>query len=166
MRAVSYFLGVFNLVIMSFGCSADLAQRCAEQFPCRDSVVVTQQIRIDTAYAGPWMFVDTDTVPCPPSDSGTLIVRRDTIRIPVQKTVFKYEYLDTCHITSNTAYEAQLQQKINQLSKELKARQNEVNRERERVAASRAYKWISWLLIAALVAALGYIITRSLKFRI
>ncbi|HMN89788.1 MAG TPA: hypothetical protein PKD70_11185 [Saprospiraceae bacterium] len=157
---VEWVLGCL-LCLFIIGChSADLAQRCAANFPCADSVIVVNRIRVDTVSSGPWFFVHTDTVPCPASDSVTIIIRRDTSFVPVQKKIVQFEYVDTCYKYRNTAYEALLAKEIEALNKQLNEKTREVNKARERMATARVYRGITWFLVLAMI---GLIALRGKK---
>lgn len=160
-----YFM-LIGFVLVFAGCSADLAQRCAEQFPCRDSVIVKQKVLHDTIQLGPWWIAETDSVPCPPSDTGIMLILIDTVFVPKFIKIVEWRYKDTCIVQHDSAREAYLKQIIAQLQTDLKERENDVQKALRKAEKGKPYKWISWLLILALVALLGYIVTRSLKFKL
>lgn len=151
---------VFHSVILVFGfigflgCSPELAQRCAEAFPCRDSLVIEERIVTDTITAGPWMFVHTDTVPCPPSDTPSVVIRLDTVRFPVIRHAVEFRYIDTSKVVVDVSQQTALRQRILDLEHELKAA-------RHAASSARPYKTIAWLLILAVSSALAFIVIKS-----
>jgi hypothetical protein len=142
--------------IFLLGCSPELARRCAEAFPCRDSLVIQEHIVHDTVTAGPWMFVHTDTVPCPPSEEPGIVIRRDTIRIPVVRTAVEFRYIDTSKVVVDVAAQTALRERILELESLLSSAKHTAS-------AARPYKSIAWLLILAIIAALAFIVTKTLK---
>lgn len=102
------------------------------------------------------MFVHTDTVPCPPSEEPGIVIRRDTIRIPVVRTAVEFRYIDTSKVVIDVAAQTALRQRILDLESQLA---NAIHAG----SANKPYKNIAWLLILAIIAALAFIVTKTLK---
>jgi len=149
---------VIALAIAATACNTnkDLARRCAEAYPCQDSLIIQDTTIHDTIAIGPLWATVQDTVVCPPSDTVTISSAPRQVLIPVTRVAIEYQVRDTCYIRTDAANEAALQNEIATLRDQLETAE-------QRLASARPYKYITWGLLALLVALLAYVITKALK---
>jgi hypothetical protein len=63
-----------------------LASTCAEQYPCKDSLVVKKVTKTDTLEL--WdTYVEHDTIECPPSKDGVTLIETDTVYLKGHKVI-------------------------------------------------------------------------------
>lgn len=156
MTRYSIYLFIIIVSCCFAGCSADLAQRCASLYPCRDSIIVSEKIIHDSIPVGPWWLTVSDSVKCPVDTVERWQTFTKTITVPVRKVEFKYLVRDTCFLRIDEAAISQLQATNSDLRRQL---------EKEKVKAAKVGPWrlVSIILISLLVLALAYIIGKMLK---
>jgi hypothetical protein len=102
------------LLIASCGVSKkDLAKACAEQYPCKDSLVVKETTKTDTLEL--WdTYVETDTIECPPSKEGVTLIDTDTVYLKGHKVVITRTVMDSTWYRTDQAALVAMQQDLDQ----------------------------------------------------
>jgi hypothetical protein len=105
--------------ILLFGCNpnAKLAQKCAEQYPCEDSLTVREITRTDTVELTDTYIEYLDTTICPPSANGVTVIDIDTVRVPGRKVVITRTVMDSTWYRLDQAALAVMQQDLDEADK-------------------------------------------------
>lgn len=150
------------LLLQSCISNRKLAQRCADAFPVRDTIIYIDHYLSDTVYIPGFDQLDTLFVPCPPNEPDTLI--KQVIRrvqapgkiIRVQKIVRDTVKLDID--SAIRAANAELRVKLDELRAQNKIATAKLNESRRGRGV-----WFPWLLVGALVALILWLTFRKKK---
>lgn len=151
----SVFILYLGFIVMCTGCSS-LAKRCAQLYPCRDSIVVNTKTIHDSIPIGPWLFTVVDSVPCNPDTIIRYQKYERTITVPERIVKFKYLVQDTCFIRVDAAQADLLKHQNDTLRRQLEKAMAKANK-------IGPWRFISMFLILLLIASGTYIIRKSLK---
>jgi hypothetical protein len=92
---------------------SELAKECAEQYPCKDSLVVVETTKTDTFEL--WdTYVEIDTIDCPPSTNGVTLIDTDTVYLKGHKVVITRTVRDSTWYRTDQAALAAMQQDLDQ----------------------------------------------------
>jgi hypothetical protein len=110
-------LAAFALLVASCNPNTKLAQKCAEQYPCKDSLVIWEVSVLDTVEL--WdTYMETDTIECPPSREGVTLIDYDTVFLKGHKVVITRTVKDSTHWRIDQAHIASLALEIEGLQQQ------------------------------------------------
>lgn len=137
----------FLMLMLIFSCNRkmDLAKKCAELFPPRDSVRIDTIVATDTLIIPDTWIEVIDTTDCPPSDTATVKIK--TILVPVPGDTIRIEIpvIDTNIIfMPDSAMIWYLESQITKLKKE-----------NTKLESKLGNRWPVWILVAILPIATG-----------
>lgn len=122
MKGVTPLFGLITglVICLTSACgvpAAKLASKCAEQFPCKDSLVVRQVTKTDTLEITD-TYIEYDTIDCPPSKDGVTLIDVDTVYIKGKKIVITRTVTDSTFWRIDQAQMASLAQEIEGLQQQ------------------------------------------------
>jgi outer membrane murein-binding lipoprotein Lpp len=135
-----------------------LAERCAKEYPCADTVIVVERTQTDTLYLAGYDQIDTVSVPCPPNLTDTVLVSvvRE-VRIPGRVVPVTTIVRDTVTARIDSALRvayAELNAAYQQLEKDAAQAKTQLREARR----SGGRSWWPWLLVGVLVALVAYLV--------
>lgn len=151
---------VAALILTSCGTTArklTLAERCAQEYPCRDTTVVLERVHTDTLFLAGYDQVDTVSVPCPPGLPDTVLVSviRE-VRIPGKVIPVTVIHRDTVTARIDSALRvayAELNAAYAQLEKDATQAKSALREARRTTGRN----WWPWLLVGVLSALVIYL---------
>ncbi len=114
MQSTLFALAALALLMASCNNANKLAQKCAEQYPCKDSLTVRETTRTDTVELTDTYIEYIDTTVCPPSTNGVTLIDTDTVWLKGQKIVITRTVRDSTWWRLDQAALAAMQQDLEQ----------------------------------------------------
>jgi hypothetical protein len=111
-------IGLVICLVSACGVPANkLASTCAEQYPCKDSLVVKQVTKTDTLEL--WStYIELDTIDCPPSKDGVTLIEPDTVPLNGHKVIITRTVRDSTWWRIDQAHIAALANEIEGLEQQ------------------------------------------------
>jgi len=161
MKTEIFLVSVLLFIFAGCGTTArklTLAERCAQEYPCRDSTIILEHVLTDTLYLAGYDQIDTVQVPCPPNLTDTVMVSvvRE-VRIPgkvIPVTIVQRDTVTARIDSALRAAYAELNAAYTQLEKD--AQQAKTALKEARRSSGRS--WWPWLLVGALVVLIYYLL--------
>ena len=140
---------VLMLVFQSCSSSKQLAKKCAERFPVKDSTIIIE--KIDTTY----VTVKGDTIKVPCKDGDSIVYVKAVC--PPKKVATVTKYKEKIVYQENTGKVEHLQNVILDLNKELSKTQDKLEDKQESLST---FKKATGILLTILLALVAYRIMR------
>lgn len=135
-----------------------LAEKCAQAYPCRDSIVIVPRTYTDTIMLAGYDDTVTVSVPCPPNLT-------DTLHFPVIRTIHTSAKYIPIKITVQDTVTARLDSALRVAYAELQLKYLDVSNQaaqyqiqRNEARKSQGRSWWPWVLVGILSAAILYLV--------
>lgn len=163
MRYHLFFIIIAGFFLASCGATRNkmtLAEKCATQYPCRDTTIFVDRVHTDTLIIPGLDQVDTVIVACPPNltDTLRLTVFRE-VKTPARFVPVKVTFRDTITAKLDSALRVanmELHAKYAQLQSEIAVSKSKLQ-EARRASGRALWHWIIVGLLAALIVYLVFV---------
>jgi hypothetical protein len=145
-KALRYaaYLFTFYLLLFTFNSCippGKLPQRCADQFPCRDSLILRDRWVHDTITFPDYQFEYIDTTHCPPNLVDTLLIIKERIRtVPGPVVAITVPCQDSIIYRRDTALETLLKEQLSAGDATIRSLQRKADR-------LSAWRWVACALL-------------------
>jgi hypothetical protein len=118
-----------------------LPQRCADQFPCRDSAIVRERIITETISYPDVVYEFIDTTVCPPNLPDSVIIIKERVKTIPGKTIsIKVPCQDSIIYRRDTALETLLKEQLSAGDATIRILQRKADR-------LSAWRWVACALL-------------------
>lgn len=147
---------ILIVILAMSGCMSEkkLAQKCADRYHVKDSMVITSEVLRDTIMVEMADIVILDTVVCPASEIADTIVVEKVIPGQNNTVVVERIVKDTVVLRENTAKVAYLNKVVIEKDEEIKTLKEKSSKSKER------YRIVIAALITLIVSTVGLVVKK------
>ena len=154
-----YVVALLLAAYLLAGCSApgpSLAELCATNYPCKDTVYVEKRTIVDTFYLDGAIIEVAEEVDCPPSDSGATVTKVIEVEVPGRTIIREVTVLDTNRCKKDSALIAHLREQVAAKNEAIRKMRQENLKPNNLLP--KGLPWWVYVLTALLTAGAGWFV--------